>query len=59
MFDKESRLRALIIAAFFVIGIAMVYFGWTLTGQMTGLIIMLLGVVLLLSAIFIYNKPYK
>lgn len=59
MLDKESRLRALIIAAFFVIGITMVYFGWTLTGQMTGLIIMLLGVVLLLSAIFIYNKPYK
>ena len=59
MLDKESRLRALIIAAFFVIGIALVYFGWTMTGQMTGLIIMLIGVILLLAAIFVYNKPYK
>lgn len=59
MLDKESRLRALIIAAFFVIGITLVYFGWTMTGQITGLLIMLLGVVLLLSAIFVYNKPYK
>lgn len=59
MLDKESRLRALIIAAFFVVGITLVYFGWTMTGQITGLLIMLLGVVLLLSAIFVYNKPYK
>ena len=59
MLDKESRLRALIIAAFFVIGITLVYFGWTKTGQLTGLMIMLLGVVLLLTAVFVYNKPYK
>lgn len=59
MFGKESRLRALIIAAFFVIGITLVYFGWTMTGKTSGLLIMLLGVVLLLSAIFVYNKPYK
>lgn len=59
MLDKESRLRALIIAAFFVIGITLVYFGWTMTGKTSGLLIMLLGVVLLLSAIFVYNKPYK
>ncbi len=59
MLNKESRLRALIIAAFFVIGITLVYFGWTMTGQITGLLIMLLGVALLLSAIFVYNKPYK
>lgn len=59
MLDKESRLRALIIAALFVIGVTLVYFGWTMTGQMTGLIIMLIGVILLLAAIFVYNKPYK
>lgn len=59
MFDKDSKLRTAFIAAFFVLGLALVYFGWTLKGQMTGLIIMLVGVVLLLSAIFVYNKPYK
>lgn len=59
MFKKESRLRALFIAAFFTLGIALVYFGWTLKGQMTGLITMLFGVALLLTSVFVYNKPYK
>ena len=59
MYDTNSRLRSLIIAALFVIGISLVYFGWTMTGEMSGLLIMLLGVVLFLAAIFVYNKPYK
>ena len=59
MFNKESRLRAIVIAAFFTLGLTLVYFGWTLKGEMTGLITMLFGVVLLLTSIFVYNKPYK
>ena len=59
MYNANSRIRSLIIAALFVIGMSLVYFGWTMTGRMTGLLIMLLGVVLFLAAIFVYNKPYK
>ncbi|MBQ5911334.1 MAG: hypothetical protein IIW94_04935 [Clostridia bacterium] len=59
MFYKESRLRAIIIAALFALGLAFVYIGWTLKGQMTGLLLMLLGVALLITSIFVYNKPYK
>ena len=55
----NSRLRSIIIALLFVLGIIFVYIGWSITGKITGLLIMLLGVVLFLSAIFVYNKPYK
>ena len=33
--------------------------GWTLTGKMNGLIIMLVGLLLLIAALFIYNKPFE
>lgn len=37
----------------------MVIGGWKMTGKMTGLGIMILGLVLLLSALMIYNKPFE
>ena len=59
MYNSNSRLRSIIIALLFVLGIVLVYFGWTMTGKMSGLLIMLLGIVLFLAAILVYNKPYK
>lgn len=59
MLDSESRLRALIIATLFIIGIILVFYGWSITGKMVGLLLMLFGVSLLLAAVFVYNKPYK
>ena len=44
---------------FFAAGLAMVIGGWTMTGKMTGLGIMIAGLVLLLSALMIYNKPFE
>ena len=44
---------------FFGAGLAMVIGGWKLTGKITGLGIMILGLVLLLSALMIYNKPFE
>ena len=52
-------LRALFIAGFFFAGLALVVFGWTLTGQMKGLGLMILGVILLLAALLVYNKPFE
>jgi small-conductance mechanosensitive channel len=51
-------LRLVLIAAFFVVGIALVIGGWKMTGEMSGLIRMVIGVLLLLAALYIYNKPY-
>ena len=52
-------LRALLITIFFFLGLALVIFGWTLKGQLPGLGLMVAGVVLLLAALMIYNKPFE
>ena len=44
---------------FFFVGLALVIYGWTLTGQMKGLGLMVLGVILLLAALLVYNKPFE
>ena len=55
---KQVRLRAALILAFFTIGLVLVLSGWRMTGQLAGLGLMLLGIVLLLTALFLYNKGY-
>lgn len=56
---EHMTLRAVLIAAFFVLGLALVIAGWKMTGQLTGLGIMIVGVIFLLTALFLYNKPYQ
>ena len=51
--------RSLLIVLFFVAGMVMTFKGWRMTGELAGLGIMLAGIVLLLTALFVYNKPYK
>ena len=59
-FWKEHiKLRVLLIALFFVLGLVCVISGWKMTGELVGLGIMILGVVLLLTALLVYNKPYE
>ena len=52
-------LRAVLIALFFVVGLVLTIVGWKMTGQLVGLGIMLVGVVFLLTALFVYNALYK
>ena len=52
-------IRNLLIVVFFAAGLVMTINGWRMTGELAGLGIMLVGVVLLLTALFVYNKPYK
>ena len=33
--------------------------GWKMTGQLAGLGLMIVGLILLLSALMIYNKPFE
>ena len=59
-FWKEHMgLRLSLITAFFVVGRILVIVGWKMTGQLGGLGLMILGVVLLLAALMIYNKPFE
>ncbi len=59
-FWKEHLpLRAFLILLFFVAGMALIIGGWTMTGQMTGLILMIVGLILLLTALMLYNKPFE
>ncbi|MCI5825512.1 MAG: hypothetical protein MR006_02470 [Arcanobacterium sp.] len=56
---NHTPMRMALIAIFFVVGLALVIGGWALSGVMAGLLIQLLGTVLLLTALFVYNAAYK
>ena len=48
-----------LIALFFVIGLVLTLVGWKMTGELLGLGLMLVGIVFLLTALFVYNALYK
>ena len=58
-FWKEHReLRmALMIATFFA-GIVLLIYGWTITGELKGLGIMLAGIACLLATLYFYNTRF-
>ena len=56
---NHTTLRTVLITIFFVVGMALTLIGWKMTGKLLGLGIMLLGVVFLLVALFVYNAMYK
>ena len=59
-FWKEHvTLRIALMILFFVAGLALVFIGWGMTGKLTGLILMLIGIVLMLTALLLYNKAYQ
>ncbi|WP_191396866.1 DUF6903 family protein [Flavonifractor sp. An306] len=56
---EHTALRVSLIALFFIVGLTMIIGGWQMTGQMSGLIIMIVGLALLIVALAIYNKPFQ
>lgn len=56
---KHRALRAVLMAVFFVTGLVLTLAGWSMTGRMAGLILMLVGVVFLLTALMLYNSVYR
>ena len=56
---KFATLRVILISLFFVAGIVLTIVGWKMTGKLEGLGIMCVGVIFLLTALFVYNAPYK
>ena len=56
---EHTSLRVVLIALFFLAGLVLVIYGWTMTGRLSGLGLMIVGVILLLSALMVYNKPFE
>ena len=56
---NHASLRAVLIALFFIVGLVLTLVGWKMTGKLEGLGLMLVGIVLLLTALFVYNAPYS
>ena len=56
---EHMGLRAILMTAFFVVGFILLIAGWKMTGQLAGLGIMIVGVILLLTALMLYNKPFE
>ena len=59
-FLKEHvALRITLIVLCFVVGMALLVLGWKMTGQMKGLVLMLVGVAVLLTSLWLYNRPFQ
>ena len=56
---EHTTLRGILIALFFVLGMILTIAGWKMTGKLEGLGLMLVGVIFLLVALFVYNAAYK
>ena len=56
---NHLTLRGILIALFFVVGMVLTIVGWKMTGELLGLGLMLLGIIFLLTALFVYNALYK
>ena len=56
---NHAALRAALMLIFFVLGMVLTVSGWKMTGKLLGLGIMLLGIIFLLVALFVYNAMYK
>ena len=58
-FKQNPGIRIALILVSFVIAIFLVITGWQMTGQMAGLIKMMVGVVFLLVSLKIYNITFE
>ncbi|MEG1857506.1 MAG: hypothetical protein RR216_02105 [Pseudoflavonifractor sp.] len=56
---EHAPLRIALLLVLFGAGIGAIIVGESMTGKMTGLLIMLLGLALLLAALALYNKPFE
>ena len=56
---NHTALRFVLIAIFFVVGLTLTFVGWSMTGKLAGLGLMLVGIIFLLTALLVYNAAYK
>ena len=58
-FKQNPGVRIILILVSFIIAVFFVITGWQMTGQMAGLIKMMVGVAFLLVALKIYNITFE
>ena len=56
---NHFKLRATLIVVLSVLGVVLTLVGWKMTGKLAGLGLMLVGIIFLLTALFVYNAAYK
>ena len=56
---KHIKLRVALMLLFVVLGLVLTFVGWGMTGKLEGLGLMCLGIIFLLTALFVYNAPYR
>ena len=56
---EHPVLRRVLMLVLFVLALVLVVSGWTMTGPLAGLGIMLVGVALLLAVLAMYNATYQ
>ena len=56
---NHTKLRFALILLFFIVGMVLTFVGWEMTGKLAGLGIMCVGVVFLLTALLVYNAPFR
>ncbi len=56
--QEHKKLRMILMLVSFVLGAVLLYTGWSMTGDLKGLGIEMIGVVLVLITLWLYNKPY-
>ena len=56
---NHTSLRMVLILLFFAAGMVLTLVGWKMTGKLAGLCLMLVGIILLLTALLVYNAPYR
>ena len=59
LFKENPGIRMILILVSFIVAIFLVISGWKMTGEMVGLIKMLVGVAFLLVALKIYNINFE
>ena len=52
-------LRSVLMIVFFAAGLALVLIGWGMTGKLLGLGLMMVGIVLMLTTLFLYNQAHR
>ena len=56
---EHITLRLTLMVILFVVGVILTFVGWGMTGKISGLVLMMLGLALLLAALYLYNKPFQ
>ena len=55
---EHSQLRIILMLVTFVLGMVLIIRGWMMTGQMAWLGLMLVGVALILTTLYLYNARF-